>query len=74
MSNMYAAIGVWNICCEYILCEIDKTRVKLFKMGISSFIHVYVWSSLCLVQNHMGSVRNVYLTIRIWSCDRAIST
>ena len=41
-SNVYVDIGIWNLCCDYILCEIDKTSVQLFMMGISLFIHVYV--------------------------------
>ena len=72
--KMYAEIGIWNLCCEYMKCEIDKMFVRLDVMGISDFMLCYVWTSSCLLQNRSGSLCNVCFPIRILSCDRAISS
>ena len=69
--NMYAAIGIWDICCNTIKFEIDKMVVLLDVMGFSNFIICYVWPGVWLVQNHTGYSSNIYPPIPISSCDRA---
>ena len=74
MSNMYADIGIWNLYFEYMICEIDQTRVKYFLMGLSSFIHVYIWPSEYLAHNYMWVLQNICSPICNWSCYRATSS
>ena len=69
-SNMYEATLIQNICWQYIIYETDKTCVQLSVIGLGSFIHIYIWSSVCLVQNRMVFVLNFCPSIRICLFDR----
>ena len=54
ISNMYAEIGKWNICVDYMIFEIENICVRYFVMGLSSFIRVYVLPSAYLAPNCTG--------------------
>ena len=74
MYNMYEAVEIWSLCCEYMKMLIDKTCVQLFVMVLSSFICVYVQPSVYLVPYHMVFLRNICPPICIWLCDREKSS
>ena len=70
-SNIYVLIVIWSICCEDIKCEIYKMCLWLFLVKLGYFVIFHIWLSAWLVRKHRGSVRNIFLTIRIWLCGRS---
>ena len=40
--NVYAAIRIWNLCCEDMKYETDNMLVRLDVMGLSTFMIFYV--------------------------------
>ena len=74
MPNVYAYIGILNLCFLYIVYESNKTRITYFVLVHIVFIHVCVWPRESLPPTYIHLSNNICLPICNRLCHRRTSS